>query len=69
MPIILAPQDYDAWLACPVKDAPEFFRAWNGELLAEAAPLPPRAPQASSVRTSRPKPPSPPPAPEQGGLF
>jgi putative SOS response-associated peptidase YedK len=63
MPIILAPEDYDAWLACPVKDAPRFFRPWTGELQAEAAPLPPRAPRASSVRTSRPPP------PEQEGLF
>jgi putative SOS response-associated peptidase YedK len=56
MPILLAPEDYDAWLACPVEDAAKFFRQWPGQLQAEAAPLPPRAPQASSVRTSRPKP-------------
>lgn len=84
MPILLAPQDYDAWLACPVQDAPKFFRQWTGQLQAEAAPPPPRAPQASSVRTSRPKPPEKPKAaekpkptepphepepPEQGSLF
>lgn len=62
MPIILAPEDYDAWLACPVQDAPKFFRPWTGALQAEAAPLPPRPPQAGSVRTA-------PPPPEQDGLF
>jgi putative SOS response-associated peptidase YedK len=63
MPILLAPEDYEAWLACPVREAAKYFRAWTGELLAEAAPLPPRAPPASSVATSRPRPPG------QDGLF
>jgi putative SOS response-associated peptidase YedK len=64
MPIILAPQDYDAWLGCKVAEAPRFFRTWDGPLQAEAAPLPPRAPAASSVRTTRPKEP-----PAQPPLF
>jgi putative SOS response-associated peptidase YedK len=65
MPILLAPQDYDAWLTCSVQEAARFFRAWMGPLQAEAAPLPPRAPQSSSVRTTRP----PPRPPEQDALF
>jgi putative SOS response-associated peptidase YedK len=55
MPIILAPADYDAWLACPVAEAGKFFRQWPGVLHAEPAPLPPRAPPASSVATGRPR--------------
>lgn len=54
MPIILAPEEYDAWLAASPAEAKQFFRQFHGELRAEAAPLPPRAPQASSVRTTRP---------------
>ena len=65
MPVILAPEDYDAWLACPVNEAPKYFRPWQGKLEAEAAPLPPRAPQASSVRTSLPHTPP----PEEPSLF
>ena len=65
MPILLAPQDYDAWLTCSVQEAAGFFRPWMGPLQAEAAPLPPRAPQSSSVRTTRP----PPRPPEQDALF
>lgn len=63
MPVILDPNDYDAWLACSVREAPAFFRQFTGPLQAEAAPLPPRAPAASSVRTSRAPP------PEEPGLF
>lgn len=54
MPIILAPEDYDAWLGCEVAEAPKFFRAWPGPLEAEAAPLPPRPPAGGSIRTLRP---------------
>ncbi|HVE53045.1 MAG TPA: SOS response-associated peptidase family protein [Ramlibacter sp.] len=61
MPIILAPAEYDAWLACSVQEAAQFFRTWPGPLECEPAPLPPRAPQSSSMRTARrPKPPQPP---------
>jgi putative SOS response-associated peptidase YedK len=66
MPIILAPAEYDAWLACSVQEAPQFFGTWPGPLEAEPAPLPPRAPPASSVRTARPPKPQPPAEP---GLF
>ncbi len=72
MPILLAPTEYDAWLTCSVRDAPQFFRPWPGPLEAEPAPLPPRAPAASSVRTARvakPPKPKPPQPPEEPTLF
>ncbi|MDB5860845.1 MAG: hypothetical protein JWQ76_4534 [Ramlibacter sp.] len=64
MPVILDESEYDAWLACDVTAAPNFFQLYEGALDGEPAPLPPRAPPSSSVRTSRPPPP-----PEQTGLF
>ena len=64
MVVILQPSDYADWLSCPVAEAKRFFRCWEGPLLAEPLPLPPRAPQASSVRTARPPKP-----PETGRLF
>jgi putative SOS response-associated peptidase YedK len=42
MVCILAPADYEAWLSCPVDEAPRFFRQWPGPLDAFADPLPPR---------------------------
>jgi len=54
MVVILAPEDYAAWLACSVAEAPRFLRRWEGPLEATPEPLPPRAPGASSVRTVRP---------------
>ncbi|MGE4240773.1 SOS response-associated peptidase [Ramlibacter sp.] len=63
MVVMLRPADYAEWLSCPVEDAARFFRQWDGPLLAEPVPLPPRAPKASSVRTVRP------PKPETGSLF
>lgn len=63
MVVILRPEDYAEWLSCPVAETPKFFRAWEGPLLAEPLPLPPRAPKAGSVTTSRPRP------PENGELF
>ena len=56
MVVLLHPGDYGRWLACPVVEAPGFFRQWQGPLDASPAPLPPRAPSSSSVRTSRPPP-------------
>jgi putative SOS response-associated peptidase YedK len=72
MVVILRPEDYAEWLSCTPQEAKRFFRQWQGPLLAEPAPLPPRAPQASSVRTSRPPKPSEPPGPpvpRTGDLF
>jgi hypothetical protein len=40
MVVILDPKDYDERLSCPVKEAPKFFRQWNGMLLAFPKPLP-----------------------------
>lgn len=64
MVVILRPADYADWLACPVDEAPRFFRQWTEPLHGEPLPLPPRAPKASSVRTTRPPAP-----PETGQLF
>lgn len=81
MPVILAPSEYEAWLTCEVREAPQFFKPWMGPLEGEPAALPPRAPAASSVRTAKPakpvkeaKPkappkPKPPKPPEQPKLF
>ena len=66
MVVILHPDDYAAWLSCPVAEAPRFFRLWEGPLDAAPEPLPPRAPGAGSVRTLRPPPP---PADDSGDLF
>ena len=53
MVVILAPDDYAAWLACPVTAAGRFFRCWQGPLDASPEPLPLRAPGAGSARTVR----------------
>ncbi len=55
MVVVLHPDDYAAWLSCPVIEAPRFFTLWGGPLDAEALPSAPRAPKASSVRTLRSK--------------
>jgi len=64
MVVILDRADYGAWLACPVAEAPKFFKQWMGPLEALPSPLPPRAPQSSSVRTSMPRS-----APDDAQLF
>jgi hypothetical protein len=56
MVVVLDPDDYAAWLSCPVAEAPRFFRLGEGPLDATPEPLPPRAPGAGSVRTTRPRP-------------
>ena len=61
MVLILDPGEYDAWLTCPVQDAPRFFRQWQGPLKTMSAALPPRAAKAN--------PPPQPPEPEAGQLF
>ncbi|MEP7058397.1 MAG: SOS response-associated peptidase family protein [Caldimonas sp.] len=53
MVVILHPDDYDAWLRCPVADAPKLFRLWDGALDTSPEPLPPRPPSAGSLRTRR----------------
>ena len=63
MVVILDQADYGQWLACPVDEAPRFFRQWTGALDAQPAPLPPRAPKAVSGRTVVP------PHKEDPGLF
>ncbi len=55
MVVVLHPDDYAAWLSCPVAEAPRFFRRWEGPLDAGPEPLPARAPTAGSVRTTRPR--------------
>jgi putative SOS response-associated peptidase YedK len=45
MVVILDPKDYDEWLSCPVKEAPKFFKQWEGTLLAFPKPLPGRTPR------------------------
>ena len=65
MVVILRPEEYGEWLSCSVREAPGFFRRWEGPLDTTPAPLPPRAPRASSVRTQRPRPP----VPANGKLF
>ncbi|MBS0339620.1 MAG: SOS response-associated peptidase family protein [Proteobacteria bacterium] len=62
MVVVLDPSDYDEWLACPVAQAPRFFRQWLGPLDSYAAPLPPRAPRAYSGPVITPR-------PEEPGLF
>ena len=50
---ILDPQDYDAWLACSVEEAPRHFKQWQGELIAQPDPLlRPREPAPRSYRQS-----------------
>ena len=71
MPVILHPEDFDAWLNCSVDDAMGFMKQFPAELLeAEPAPLPPRVP--ASKKSPRAKPKSPPPElpdAESGDLF
>ena len=66
MVVILHPSEYAEWLGCTVEEAKRFFKRWEGPLVAEPLPLPPRAPKASSVRTAKPRKPEP---PETGQLF
>jgi putative SOS response-associated peptidase YedK len=82
MPVFLAAHEYDDWMACPLKEAPKYFKAWAGPFKAardpipareakppqpRAAPKPPKT-QAEPKPTRPPKPTSPP-KPLQGDLF
>ena len=55
MVVILDPQDYDAWLTCPVSEAKKFHRQWMGPLDSYAAPLQPRPPRAHSGQVIAPR--------------
>lgn len=55
MVVVLAPDEYMAWLTCPVDEAPRFFRQWTGPLEGHPAPL------ARGVKSVKP--------PDQGELF
>jgi len=63
MVVILAPGDYEAWLKCPVAEAPLYFRQWHGPLVGEPAPVK-RASQVLRTPASRPAEP-----PAQGNLL
>lgn len=65
MVVILDPEDYDAWLACPVHEAPEFLQQWMGPLETMPAPLPPRAKTVVKPTKHQPLPDP----PEQPDLF
>jgi putative SOS response-associated peptidase YedK len=47
MVVILDPNDYDKWLSGPVKEAPKFFKQWQGTLLALPNLLPGRTPRVA----------------------
>lgn len=78
MPVFLDPQDYDAWMSCPVAAASRFLRPWPGPFKAVAQPRVARtAQQPQAAATPKPpkpgKPaslaPAPKPPPAQGNLF
>lgn len=52
MVVVLQPDDYDLWLNCPVHEAPEFFKRWEGPFEAWAVPLPPRADKSKPLSPS-----------------
>jgi putative SOS response-associated peptidase YedK len=77
MVVILDPADYDAWLGCPLAEAPTYFRQWMGPLDTIEQSLPARAPKTHSGKVVAPKPtppekpkkPEKPEPPVQPGLF
>ena len=64
MVVILDPNEYDTWLTCPVNEAPNFFKQWQGELEGWPAALPPRMAKPKALVALKPLPP-----PETGSLF
>lgn len=69
MVVILQPDEYLPWLTCSKERALDYFKWFEGELLATPAPLPPRAPRAPRAVSGRVvKPPVSPP-PQSGDLF
>jgi putative SOS response-associated peptidase YedK len=70
MPVILDPEDFDAWLYCSVDEAMSFMKQYPAELLeAEPAPLPPRVPNAIKRARAKPEPPPASEPPQSGDLF
>lgn len=57
MVVILDPDNYAEWLACPVGEASQFLRQWHGPLEGLPSPPPPRAPRGPVPK--RPAPPRP----------
>jgi putative SOS response-associated peptidase YedK len=67
MPVILDPEDFDAWLNCSVDEAMAFMRQYPADRLeAEPFPLPPRS---YTPRLKKPKPPPAEPPAETSDLF
>jgi putative SOS response-associated peptidase YedK len=70
MPVILHPDDFDAWLNCTVEAAPGFMKQYPAELLhAEPAPLPSKDAARQKLPRAQPKRPPPALGPETGDLF
>jgi len=72
MPVFLEPEEYDAWMSCPLDDAARYFRQWPGPFKGSPSPKTPRVPKAAKPAPP-PKQPKPSPAakppPAQGDLF
>lgn len=65
---ILDPEEFEGWLTCPVAEAKtRYCRQWQGQLMGEPAPLPPRT--RGTDRASRAKPKEPPRTGSSGELF
>lgn len=75
MPVFLAPENYDAWMSCPLAQAPRFLQMWAGPLKGAPAARPKvERPKKNEGDESKPKPAKapkrpPPKPPEQFGLF
>lgn len=75
MPVFLEPEEYDAWMSCPLRDAAGYFRQWPGPFKGGPEPRPPRAakptlpPAAPTAAKPARAAPTPKPPPAQGSLF
>jgi putative SOS response-associated peptidase YedK len=72
MPVFLEPEEYDGWMSCPLSEAPNYFRQWQGPFKGFPVPKAPRvpkgaAPTANQKLSKPPRPTEPPSA--QGDLF
>ena len=54
MVVILDPNEYDAWLTCPVAEASNFLKQCQGELEGWPAALPPRVSKPKALAISKP---------------